>query len=450
MMQKILIRLWPRRLGSQFMGLIILAVVATFALYGVLSLDLWRDPEPPGRKNPQQAVLDLVLRPIAGAPANDPKTAALFQSANVLAPDLDLRVVTADNAPPRKDWVPLSGGLESFMARIHATGFAAQSGESSVFIAELQNGTIIAANLFPPVPPPRRSKLLAASFLRGEELILLLIILPIALLWAASRLSTRLRAFARAAEEFSMEGNHDPLPETGPEEIRIATRAFNRMRERLAKFSTDRTRMLSAIGHDLRTPVTRMRLRAEFIKDDELREGITRDIARMDVMIESALNFFRDGRADGTRSLVDIPSLLQTLCDNFTELDGDILCDLNLSSSQKIQVNADPGALERALENLVHNGLKHAAKVRVSLHVLEANRIAIDVDDDGPGIPPDMRADYLKPFISGDQTGHESERAFGLGLSISSMIANAHGGTLELSDSAMGGLRARLILPNIT
>lgn len=439
---------WPPTLGSQVIGLVVLAVMFTFAIYAVLSLDLWQERGPPPRVRPQQAALDLALRPLAALRQRDQEREALILSANVLAPDLNLREVTEENAPPRSEWVPLEGGFKTFLDRLHAVGFSATSGQGGVekepiFIAELQNGMIIASNLFPPIPPPRRPNLLSSSLVTGEELILLLVILPLILLWAASRISMQLRSFARAAEEFSMEGDHAPLVEMGSAEIRTAVRAFNRMRDRLVEYAMDRTRMLSAIGHDLRTPVTRLRLRAEFIEDGELREGITRDIARMDSMIDSALSFFRDGQAEVKYALFSVRSLLQTICDDFADMGAKIKCVAEADA----QITGDAEAIERAVENLLHNSTKHAKTVHLTLDNSDSEFIFIDVDDDGPGIPGELREKYVQPFVRGDDTDDDNRRHFGLGLSITNAIATAHGGTLELSKSKLGGLRARISLP---
>lgn len=440
--------MWPPRLGSQVFALVVLAVAFTFAIYTILSLDLWREKGPSTGVKPQQAVLDLALRPLARSLQKDPRLEEFIRSANFLAPALNLREVNDKNVPARTLWTPLEGEIVRFLTRLHAVGYSAPKGGGStsndlVFIAELQNGTILASDLFPPIPPPRKSNLLSSSMVPGEALILLLVVLPIALLWAANKISLQLRGFAQAAEEFSMEGNHDPLLENGPAEIRMAVRAFNRMRDRIAKFATDRTKMLTAIGHDLRTPVTRIQLKTEFIADGELREGITRDIARMDAMINSALSFFQNGHADTNSALFSVQSLLQTICDDFADTGSKVL----FTSDGDVQIKADADAIERAVENLLHNGIGHAKTVKLNLNTSDPEFIAIEIDDDGPGIPPDLRKEYIQPFVRGADTGENSGRHFGLGLSITNEIANAHDGRLELSDSDLGGLRARIILP---
>lgn len=441
------VRLGPKKLGTQIIVLVVLAVAFTFGLYAILALDLWHEKGPPRNVRPQQAVLDLVLRPQARRRQADPRLSEIITAANLLAPDLKLVQTTTDNTPPRENWTVVDGGMAKFMDRLHATGYTAKTSDTSpeTFVIELQNGTILSSKIFPPVPPPRKSKLLSAGWFSPNRLLILLFVLPIALFWAARKISIQLREFALAAENFSMEGSHTYLAESGPEELQSVARSLNRMRDRIIKHGKDRTRMLSAIGHDLRTPVTRMRLRAEFIKDTDMREGLLKDIGRMDRMIESALSFFRGSRADADRATLDLQSLVQTLCDNNADLGASVAC----APGPSLTLLADTDALERAIENLIHNSLRHAKNVRVGLSLTDPNHVSIDIDDDGPGIDPDHRASLLEPFNGGAKSGAaiKGEERFGLGLSIASAIAQAHGGTLVLSDSDMGGLKASIILP---
>lgn len=430
-------------LGSQIVLLVVLAVMLTFALYAVLSLDIWRKSGPPQNKNPQQAALDLVLRPLARADVYDPRTDEMISAANTLAPELMLRVVTATNTPPRTEWMPVDGRLQEFLTRLKAVGYSVNRDTGDLFVIELKNGTILASELFPPIPPPRKPNLLSSSLVSGEGLLLLLVIIPLVLFWVANKIARQLRVFATAADKFSIEGPHEPLPENGAAEIRMAARAFNRMRDRLVQFSVDRTRMLAAIGHDLRTPVTRMRLRTDHIEDPELRTDMLRDISRMDSMIDSVLSFLRDGRSNEDRTIVDGQSLVYSLGNEF----ADIGSEIEVVATQNIQLNIDVDAITRALENLLHNSFRQAKNVRLTLHTMDDEHISIDVEDDGPGIPSELREEYLKPFVSGIVANSDREGHFGLGLSIANSIAVAHGGRLELLDSDMGGVLARMVLP---
>ena len=152
---------------------------------------------------------------------------------------------------------------------------------------------------------------------------LLFVVVSVTLLglWATRALRTPLSGFAKAAEGFSLDGTIAALPERGPEEIRAVARAFNRMRERIRKLVDDRTRLLAAMGHDLRTPITRLRLRSEFIADEDLRRQMLRDLDQMKAMTDGVLSFLRDGRAARERRpSVDVASLLQTVCDQFADM----------------------------------------------------------------------------------------------------------------------------------
>jgi signal transduction histidine kinase len=167
------------------------------------------------------------------------------------------------------------------------------------------------------------------------------------------------------------------------------------------------------------------------------------DISRMETMIDSALTYLKEGRAEQRRVKIDLPSLLETICDHFSDVGANIECVVEDSA----YVFAEEDSLVRATENLIQNGLRHAKKVRLSLTRPGEKEIAIQIDDDGPGIPGDQRAGLLKPFVNGVDVVTSKEQNYGLGLSIADAIAHAHGGRLDLDDSKMGGLCVHIILP---
>jgi signal transduction histidine kinase len=215
------------------------------------------------------------------------------------------------------------------------------------------------------------------------------------------------------------------------------------MRDRIAGLLSDRTRMLSAIGHDLRTPITRLRLRAEFIEDEHARQDILKDLDRMNRMVNSALTYIRDGQ-DRERSVpVDLSALLRTVSDNFADV-GEAV---SYESDTHLNVVAQPDALVRAVENLVENALKYGSRVVLRSGRTDARTIFIEVEDDGIGIAEDQREAMLEPFVRGDAARNGAAGGFGLGLSITASIARSHGGQLMLSSGNMGGLLARLTLP---
>ena len=260
-------------------------------------------------------------------------------------------------------------------------------------------------------------------------------------IWAGRALSSPLSAFARAAESFSLNQSSQPLPENGPEEIRSAARALNRMRERIGALMNDRTRMLAAISHHLRTPLTRLRLRSELIEDPAQRTQTVRDLDQMQSMLESVLSLLRS-ESPVKPTLVDVAALLEMVCEQFTDSGHAV----SYSGPARAAFVLRPDEIVRAVSNLVHNATRFGTRVEVALSTSE-DRLVIEVSDDGPGIPDERKAAMLEPFVRGEDARTMDETAgFGLGLSIAQAIVTAHGGTLELLDNAPTGLRVRLLL----
>ncbi|MBR0963366.1 HAMP domain-containing protein [Bradyrhizobium diazoefficiens] len=262
-------------------------------------------------------------------------------------------------------------------------------------------------------------------------------------LWAARALAMPLSSFARAAEDFSLDGTAEPLPERGPEEIRSVARALNRMHQRIAGLMSDRTRMLAAISHDLRTPITRLRLRAEFIEDEGHRKRMLIDLDQMRSMLESVLSLLRNDRKVEAVTLVDIASTLQLIADQF----GDMGHVVHYEGPASATAAARPDDLHRGVTNLVENAVRFGAEVTIRLDV-SCTKLVIDVEDDGPGITDSRKQEMLEPFVRGDDARTmDDSTGFGLGLSIAHAIALAHGGELSLHDRKPHGLIVRMQLP---
>jgi signal transduction histidine kinase len=262
-------------------------------------------------------------------------------------------------------------------------------------------------------------------------------------LWAARALAAPLKSFAVAAENFSLDGTAEPLPERGPEEIRAVARALNRMQERIAALMADRTKMLAAISHDLRTPITRLRLRAEFIEDETHRRRMLIDLDHMRAMLESVLSFLRNDRRVEAVTLVDVASTLQLIADQFADMGRTV----HYEGPAQATAAARPDDLHRGITNLVENAVRFGAEVTIRLDV-QGTKLTIDVEDDGPGISDARKQEMLEPFVRGDDARNMDDTAgFGLGLSIARAIAIAHGGELSLHDREPRGLIVRMQLP---
>ncbi|WP_375313164.1 ATP-binding protein [Bradyrhizobium sp. A5] len=303
----------------------------------------------------------------------------------------------------------------------------------------LPDGIVIAGRVEQSPHPPR--------FWGGPWMITLLFALisvTMLGLWAAYALAAPLSSFARAAENFSLDGEAAaPLPERGPEEIRSVARALNRMHERIGRLMSDRTRMLAAISHDLRTPITRLRLRAEFIEDEGHRKRMLIDLDQMRSMLESVLSLLRNDRKIEAVTLVDIASTLQLIADQF----GDMGHVVHYDGPASATAAARPDDLHRGVTNLVENAVRFGAEVTIRLDV-SGTKLVIDVEDDGPGISDARKQEMLEPFVRGDDARTmDDSTGFGLGLSIAHAIALAHGGELSLHDREPHGLIVRMQLP---
>ena len=262
-------------------------------------------------------------------------------------------------------------------------------------------------------------------------------------LWAARALTAPLSAFAKAAENFSLNGAAAPLPERGPEEIRSVAKALNRMQERISKLIDDRTKMLAAISHDLRTPITRMRLRSEFIEDDAHRSRMLGDLDQMRSMLEQVLSFLRNDRKLESMTLVDVASTLQLITDQFADMGHKVAHD----GPEHAMATARPDDLHRSITNLVENAVRFGAEATIRLRI-SPDSLTIDVEDDGPGISDARKEVMLEPFVRGDDARNMNEASgFGLGLSIARSIVLAHGGALSLNDREPHGLIVRILLP---
>ena len=262
-------------------------------------------------------------------------------------------------------------------------------------------------------------------------------------LLGSGALTRPLREFAKAAENFNPTGEITLLPERGPDEIRAAAHALNRMRERIKTLIEDRTLTLAAVSHDLRTPITRLRLRCEFIEDSAARTKMLDELSHMNAIVESVLHYLRDGRTGQNAIMVDIATSLQTICDQFADTGNDVSYD----GPDHVVIRAQPEELQRALTNLIDNAVRHGGKATVRASQ-SASTVTIAIEDDGPGIPDSIKDAVFEPFVRGDSARGMTEKVgFGLGLSIARAIIEAHGGSLTLLDHQPHGLIAMVTLP---
>jgi signal transduction histidine kinase len=280
----------------------------------------------------------------------------------------------------------------------------------------------------------------SAQFLLSMA-IMAIIILAVSV-WAVRRVTAPLAGLAAAADRLGRDVSAPALPEVGTVETRQAARAFNEMQRRLRTLVDNRTRLLAAISHDLRTPLTILRLRAETVEDEQERERMLATISEMDAMIGTALQFARDEGASEPRKQVDLTALVRGVVDEMSGAGFPV----RMRVSAPILYECQPGGLKRAVRNLLDNAVKYGKSGSVELHVA-ARSIEIDIDDDGPGIPENELARVLEPFYRLEESRSRETGGVGLGLAIARAIAQAHGGTVTLCNRPHGGLRAKIVLP---
>jgi signal transduction histidine kinase len=274
-----------------------------------------------------------------------------------------------------------------------------------------------------------------------ESLVLSIAIVLVSLF--AMRWVTRpLSILAHAADELGVDLNRPPLPERGPVEVRTATAAFNKMQARLRDYIYERTRILTAVSHDLRTPITRLRLRAELLADEELKVKLVRDLQEMENMTNATLQFLRGFEDREAVQSVDLMALLESL-----ETDShDMGYDVTLQGRVARPVMLRPRAMRRLLDNLVTNAVRYGKKAMIGVEDI-GSAVVIRVRDAGPGIPAQELEKVFEPYYRLDISRTQENGGTGLGLSIARNIADLHGGKLILQNHPAGGLEAVFTLP---
>jgi signal transduction histidine kinase len=266
-------------------------------------------------------------------------------------------------------------------------------------------------------------------------------------LWAVRRLTEPVRTLAAAAEALGRDVNAPPLPEGGPSEVATAAIAFNTMAARIRRFVQDRTELLTAIGHDLRTPITRLKLRAEFVEDEEQRGKILADLEELEAMVAATLAFGRDARTTEPVSSLDLAELLRTIIDEAGDARPDVLDRLNYDGPAHMTVRARSLSLKRVFVNLVANAVNYGGSAMVRLLVPDHRLVVVEIEDDGPGIGPVDLERAFEPFHRGEPSRNRETGGVGLGLPIARNIMRAHGGDVTLSNRPSGGLKATVTLP---
>ncbi|MEA3045917.1 MAG: hypothetical protein QOJ53_249, partial [Sphingomonadales bacterium] len=302
--------------------------------------------------------------------------------------------------------------------------------------AQLPDGAWLNARMAMARPSPW-----PAIRLAGSTLLIYLVLLA-AMIWIATRLARPLRALTAAAQSFEGRGEAPQVEPRGPADVRRAILAFNAMSARVGIMLDEKDRMLGAIGHDLRTPLASLRIRAESVEPAEERARMVATIEEMVAMLDDTLAFARSGRPAEAVRTVDLNALADSVVEDHRALGHDVEYEETARQTAPVQ----PNLLRRALRNLVENGVKYGGSARVAVRDA-GDRIAIEVSDRGPGIPDAEFANVMEPFVRLEASRNRDTGGSGLGLALARGAAQAHRGTLELENRSEGGLIARILLP---
>ncbi len=284
-----------------------------------------------------------------------------------------------------------------------------------------------------------RGSLLPRSLV--ANLVLLVLILVVALYVTARNITRPLSALARAADSIGRDERPAPLPERGARELRDAAHAFNTMQDRLRRYLDSRSRVLAAMSHDLKTPLTRLRLQVETLENPSMQARIGKELDEMESMVHQALALFR-GLDDGEPAApLDVNALLDRLREQFTEMGADV----TVAGRALQPLVGKAQALRRCLTNLIANAVNFGTRARILVE--DGTALTLRVQDAGPGIPADELERVFEPFYRLESSRNRDSGGTGLGLSIARDIAEAHGGSLTLANLPQGGLEATLSLP---
>ncbi len=261
--------------------------------------------------------------------------------------------------------------------------------------------------------------------------------------WSIRRFTHPLKKFKQAAEQLGIDLHSRPVSIYGPPVVREAAAAMNQMQHRIQDLIHDRTQMLAAISHDLRTPITRMKLRSQFVDDQQLQSKFIVDLDEMSNMIDEVLAFATEDANNEGKKRFDLISLLTTAVDQYVSTGANITITTDL---YRVPIAGRPIAIKRAFNNIINNALSFAHSVKVTISE-KAGQIVIQVDDDGPGISQADIKDAFKPFYRGEKSRNRNTGGVGLGLAVAYDIVRTHGGKINLENLDPHGLRVRITVP---
>ncbi len=442
-------RLWPRTLAAQ-----LIVVTAAAVLVSNLAVAAWCQ-----MGNERQSESDLVERLVdrsasmstllAAIPAKAREDAATAMSSGLW--NFTLHRGKAVQQPMSDDESKIAGRLRAMLppdkqgqpvSVSHITAAPPEDGRARPhgppanaiqFTLPVVRGTQLVATFYRQPAPPWPTEIIVAACVA-------IIVASAAAAYISSRVAYPLGALASAASVAAGGGKAPRVPEEGPDDVRKAAIAFNAMTDRVSRTLESQRQLLSAVGHDLRTPITAMRINLEFVEDEELRERLANNLEELKDLTESVLSAAR-GAGGETKRNIDLSALVESICADLDDLGEPV----TWHSHGPAPLACRPDEIRRAIRNLVENAVAYGRCADVQIHETPA-AYEILVEDEGPGIADDDRDRVFEPFVRLESSRNAETGGTGLGLTLVKAIAQGHGGGVSLENRDGGGLRARLSL----
>jgi signal transduction histidine kinase len=440
---------WPRTLGSQ-----LIVVTSVAVLISNLAVAVWFELGT-ARVN-ENALIERVLdrttstaQLLAAIPPAARKTAAQTMSTGVwsfelrddknIAPPMNeeeasLAARLRTQLPPDKAGYPVSVAMRDLQPPPDVRGLPRAPGPALQFVVPVTDGTQLVATFYRPPTTPWPLEILAAALVA-------IVVSASAAAYFAQRVTRPLSQLARAASVIADGGQAPRLRENGPHDVRNAAIAFNAMTDQVTRTLESQRQLLSAVGHDLRTPLTAMRISLEFVEDPELRDRLQKNLDELQELTEAVLSAAR-GTGGEVKRNVDLSALLESICTDLDELGEPVVW----RTHPPAPLACRPNEIRRAVRNLVENAVAYGRKASVGLTRCDSG-YEILIEDDGPGIPEADQGRVFEPFVRLEGSRNEETGGAGLGLTLVRAIAEGHGGEIRLENRSGGGLRARLRLP---
>jgi signal transduction histidine kinase len=433
-------RFAPRTITGQVTALVVLSVALALLISFASAYILLNRGSNERREPPLPPF--AVIANMAAAASNESEIAAIIKNAERIGiPAQWLRGKEA------KALLAKSKSFEDRFRRAVPNRTRPLRGPSGELVVALQNGDALAIrNRFGGGRPPSLPRFFAIPAIYALS-IAAICILGLSL-YAAYFITAPLTSLARVAATIGRTSEfREKVPEKSPLEIAKVAQALNEMHGRIQGLLDERTNMLTAISHDLRTPLTRMKLRAEKLillnGSSVATQGMLDDITRMEQMLAETISYLRDDTKTEDLVAVDLPSFLQTICSELSDLGKAV----TYQGPAKLVCSCRPSAISRAISNVIDNALKYGENTTVSLAALPDNKVRISITDDGPGLCYSHRIRVFEPFYKVDHSRTGASQGFGLGLSIAKKVVESHKGTVELFEVIPHGLKVEITLP---